>query len=206
MSLPDGYPAPVAQLAEALRLLPGVGRRGAERLTLALLEWEPDDLRSFGTLLQELPDKVGLCPECGMLAEKGEKCAFCRDPRRDDSLLCVVETTAQVHSVEASGHYRGRYHILGGRLSPRTAELDGGLNLDSLLRRAASGTVKEIILALSPDVEGRATACFLSEQLSGLPVKLSRPALGLPAGSNLSYADAATVSAALSGRIPMTEP
>lgn len=194
------YPEAIEELIEYFRQLPGIGRRGAERLALALLDWEPDRQRLFGLAVAKLPERIGTCPECGAIAPAGETCAICADSRRDSSLLCVVENMPQLFAVEKGNTYRGRYLVLGGRLSPLDGEDGSSLNLELLHKRASGGEVKEIILALSPDVEGRATAAYLAELLAGLPVKLTRPALGLPAGSNLSFADSATISAAFSGR------
>ena len=194
------YPETLDELIEYFKLLPGIGRRGAERMALAMLEWDENRLRNFGSVISALPDTVGNCPECGAIAPAGETCAICADSRRDSSLLCVVENMPQLFAVEKGNTYRGRYLVLGGRLSPLDGEDGSSLNLELLHKRASGGEVKEIILALSPDVEGRATAAYLAELLAGLPVKLTRPALGLPAGSNLSFADSATISAAFSGR------
>ncbi len=183
-----------------LRLLPGVGRRGAERLALALWKWSPEQLGVLGRTLAGLPETLGVCPECGALAVAGEKCGICRQPNRDRGLICVVEEAPQLFAIERSNQFRGLYHVLGGRLSPlenRTAE---SLNLEPLLAKARSGEVREVILALGADVEGRATAVYLSELLRDTPVRISRPAIGLPAGANLAFADAATIGVALTAR------
>ena len=195
------FPAELDELTEYLKQLPGVGRRGAERMALALLEWDEEHIRSFGTALAALPDNVGNCPQCGAVAARGKLCDICADPRRDASQLCVVETMTQLFSVEKGNYFRGRYLVLGGRLSPLDGEDGSNLRISLLKERAALPETKEVILALSSDVEGRATAAFLAELLAGLPVKLSRPALGLPAGANLSYADGATIAAAFSNRL-----
>ena len=194
------YPEAMESLIAALKQLPGIGRRGAERLALSLLEWEPEKLEFLGTLLGTRPQTVGTCPECGALADAGQLCAVCREPQRDPGIVCVVETMAQMFAIESSGNFRGRYHVLGGRISPMEAETGAGLNLPRLLERARSGSVREVILALSSDVEGRATAVYIAGLLRELPVRVTQPALGLPAGANLSYADGATITAALSGR------
>ncbi len=198
------YPEAIESLIVALKQLPGIGRRGAERLALALLDWDADKLRQLGALVGGLPENVGACPECGSLANAGELCGVCRQPGRDAGLICVVETMAQVFAIEGSGNFRGRYHVLGGRLSPLDAEDGAGLNLPGLIALANSGRVREIILALSSDVEGRATAIYLTELLKDSPVVVTQPALGLPAGANLSYADGATITAALNGRITLS--
>ncbi len=194
------YPEPLLELTELLRLLPGVGRRGAERLALALYKWEPDKLEGLGMLLRELPATVGPCPECGAIARANELCAVCLQPNRDRGVLCVIEESPQLFAIERSGQFRGLYHVLGGRLSPlenRTAET---LNIPRLVARVERGEVQEVILALGADVEGRATAVYLSEILRPYPVKISRPAIGLPAGSSLTFADAATIGMAFSAR------
>lgn len=201
MSMTDAYyPEAVRLLMDYFRRLPGIGRRGAERLVLSLMDWPDEELSALGRSLSDLPQRVGHCPECGAWSENGAVCRICSDPRRDDATLCVVESMAQLAAVESSGKYFGRYLVLGGRISPLDDETGEGLNLEMLRARAASGRVSEVILALSPDVEGRATAVFLSELLAEFPVKLTRPALGLPAGANLSYADSATIGAAFAGR------
>lgn len=194
------YPDAVEQLIDEFRTLPGVGRRAAERMALALLERDNASLVTLGGIISGIPDKVWRCPECGAMAEKDELCEVCSSPRRDKSLLCVVEGMPQLFSVEASGQYSGVYLVLGGHISPVDDQFGKQLNIDMLKKKAASGEVKEIILALSSDVEGRATAAFLAEMLAAYPVEVSRPALGLPAGANLSFVNAATIGAALRGR------
>ena len=194
------YPEAIKALMEYFRRLPGVGRRGAERLVSAMLEWPPEETAALGQSLCDLHARIGKCPGCGAWADHGESCRICADPRRDESTLCVVETMAQLVAVESSGKYFGRYLVLGGRISPLDDETGEGLNLKMLRDLAGSSRVKEVILALSSDVEGRATVVFLSELLAESPVKVTRPAQGLPAGANLSYADAATIGAALAGR------
>ncbi|MBR2631926.1 MAG: recombination protein RecR [Lentisphaeria bacterium] len=196
------YPEAVDQLIDELRTLPGVGRRAAERMALALLERDDASLMTLGGIISAIPEKVWRCPECGVMTDKGETCEICSSPRRDRTLLCVVENMSQLLAVESSCQYNGTYLVLGGHISPIDDELGTKLNLEGLKSKASSGTVKEIILALSSDVEGRATAAFLAEMLAEYPdIRVSRPALGLPAGANLSYANAATIGAALRGRI-----
>jgi recombination protein RecR len=194
------FPPAVEELIGFLKQLPGVGRRGAERMALAVLEWDADSQKDFGALISSLSEKTALCPDCGALSLPGEKCSVCSDLRRDRSQICVVETMSQLFAVEKGNYYRGCYLVLGGRISPLDGEDGSSLNIPLLLQRAADPEVKEVILALSSDVEGRATAAFLAEKLAEFPVKVTRPALGLPAGANLSYADSATIAAAFSGR------
>ena len=194
------YPENAERLLGCLKQLPGVGRRGAERLALALLSWQPEELIEFGKLISSLPETVAPCPECGAYSEKGKLCAVCSSTARDESQLCVVETLPQLLAIESSGRYRGHYLVLGGRLDPIAAETGGGLNLAGLQKKIDSGKIKEVILALSSDVEGRATAAYLAGLLADRDIKVTRPALGLPAGANLSFADGATIAAALAGR------
>ena len=196
----NSYPEDIENLILRFKQLPGVGKRGAERLVSALLEWENEDLKELGSLIYSLPERVGRCPGCAAWAEQGKLCGICSDSSRENGILCVVETMPQMLAVEKGGSYRGRYLILGGKLSPLDGENGENLNFDMLEKAAKSGKYKEIILALSPDVEGRATAAYLTELLADCPVTLSQPAMGLPAGSNLSFADSATISAAFSGR------
>ena len=194
------YPAALEELIEYLRMLPGIGRRGAERIALAMCQWNADQQRAFGNAVGALPENIGSCPRCGALCAAGDICAICADPKRDMSQICVVENMPQLFAVEKGNYFKGHYLVLGGRISPLDGEDGSSLNIPLLKERAAMAETKEIILALSSDVEGRATAAFLAEILQEFPVKITRPALGLPAGANLSYADGATIAAAFSGR------
>lgn len=200
MRQPD-YPDVVEEMIAALKTLPGVGRRGAERLALAMLKWPPEKQYALGALLASLPEKIANCPDCGAIAVAGERCTICSSPGRDHTLLCVVEEPQQIFTIEKSGFYRGMYHVLGGRLSPLDMKNGEELTTDELLERVRTGAFQEVILALSADVEGRATAVYLAGLLKESGVRISQPALGLPAGSNLAYADAATIQAALNGRL-----
>lgn len=194
------YPETLEDIIEALRRLPGVGRRTAERMALAMLKWRPDKLESLGELLRLLPDTVTFCPECGNLAQHGEKCRICLSPSRNSELLCVVEDFSQVINIENSACFKGVYHVLGGKISPLDNRGADDLRLDSLLAKIEQGHVGEVILAMSPDVEGQATAVYIADLLKGHGLKITRLARGLPVGADLSYADAATIEAALKGR------
>lgn len=201
----SSYPETLEELMSSLRQLPGVGRRAAERMALAMLEWDQEELRLLGNIVSSLQEKVTRCPECAGLAENGGLCQVCLDTTRDNSTLCVVETMSQMLAVESGGHYRGKYLVLGGRISPLDGEDGSGLNFGLLEKQLRKGEIKEVILALSSDVEGRATGAFLAEELKKFQVRVSRPASGLPAGANLSYADGATIAAAFDGRISLNE-
>ncbi len=194
------YPAELSALIELLTSLPGIGKRGAERIALAMLKWQPEKLECLGTLITTLPQDVTFCPDCGNLASAGQQCPVCQAPGRDRAVICVVEDFTQINAIERSAFYRGLYHVLGGKLSPLNGRHVEDLHIDSLLKRIDELEVTEIILALSPDVEGQATASYLSSLLQGKPLKITRLAQGLPAGSDISYADAATIGAALKGR------
>ncbi|MBE6389360.1 MAG: recombination protein RecR [Lentisphaerae bacterium] len=195
------FPEAAEELTEFFKMLPGIGRRGAERIILSILDWPDEQKIALGNAIVQLPEKIGCCPECGAICSKDSLCDICADPRRDNSTICVVENMPQLFAVEKGNYFRGKYLILGGRLSPLDGEDGSSLNLELLRRKAANPETAEVILALSSDVEGRATAAYLTELLADLPVKLTRPALGLPAGANLSYADGATIAAAFSNRL-----
>ncbi len=194
------YPEALEEIIIHLKRLPGIGRRTAERLALAMLKWKGEKIIAFGESLQKLPLTVTFCPECGGLAENDEKCLICQAPGRDTKLLCVLEDFSQIMSIESSSYYKGLYHVLGGKLSPLQNRSAADLNIDTLLQRIDKLEIREIILALSPDVEGQATAVYIANLLKDKAVKITRLAQGLPAGADISFADAATIGAALTGR------
>ena len=197
----SAYPEALEELMELLRGRPGVGRRSAERMALHFYSWDESRLKILGETLSSLKDRIGVCPECGgMSPGKNVPCAICSSSLRDPSVICVVEDFPQMRSIEAGGVFKGRYHVLGGRLAPLEGKLADSLSIDPLMRKVDSGEVREVIFALSSDVEGQATAVYLAGLLKDKDIKISRLAQGLPAGSDLSYADPATVAAALSGR------
>ncbi|MFA4945723.1 MAG: recombination mediator RecR [Lentisphaeria bacterium] len=193
------YPPTLDHLILQLRRLPGVGARTAERLALALCAWPAAELREFGTLLAALPERLRPCTACGNLAE-AELCAICRDPSRRQELVCVVEQASQIPVIEKAGCYRGLYHVLGGRLEPLAQKGPESLRLRELQARLAAGTVTELILATSSDVEGEATAAWLAQECCREGLAITRLAAGLPVGADLGYADAATIAAALQAR------
>lgn len=195
-----GYPRPIEDLIDILSSLPSVGKRSAERMALAMLKWPPEKLAAFGKVVTEIPDTVTACPECGNFAENGSKCLICQSSTRDRSIVCVVETSSQIRSIETSSLFNGVYHVLGGKLAPLSGTRIDDLNIDSLLHRIDTDEVSELILALSPDVEGQATAVYISNLMKGRDISVTRLAQGLPAGSDLTYVDSATIAVALSGR------
>ncbi len=197
---PNNYPDAVEELIAALRKLPGIGRRSAERMALGLLKFPAEELRLFGETLSTLPDRIGSCPVCGNLTEAHELCSICSSPRRDESTICVVEDFTRIAGIEKSGGFHGLYHVLGGRLSPLDDESEDTLHINALEKRLESGKVKELILALGGDVESRATAIYLARKFENKVEKITKLAQGLPAGGDLAYADSATILAALNGR------
>lgn len=186
-------------LQKQLKQLPGIGYRSAERIALHLLVEKPKLLPELVNALQSASVSVRRCQACGNLAE-GETCAICADDRRSPSQVCVVENVPDLAAIERSGAYRGRYHVLHGKLSPIRGVAPEDLNLASLLARLQSGAVTELILALSNDVEGEATCHYLTERLPRSGVKVTRIGFGLPSGGGVLYADAVTLKSALEGR------
>jgi recombination protein RecR len=196
-------PEPITALIAALTRLPGIGRRSAERIALHLVQAEADQSKTLAEAILKARETIHFCTTCGALTEKSP-CALCSDPRRDASLLCVVERAVDVLSVEKSGTFHGQFHVLGGRISPLDGVQPDDLRIPQLEQRLAAGTVNEIILALGTDVEGDATSHYLARRLARLGLKITRIAHGLPAGTGLEYADEVTLSHALEGRREMT--
>ena len=189
----------VDALITELARLPGIGRKTAQRLTFHLLQQSPEQVEALAAALRTVAEKVRPCAECGYLTEE-QPCAFCRDVRRDAGLLCVVEDPAAVAVVDRATDFRGRYHVLGGRLSPLEGVGPEHLRLDELVRRVDDGGVREVILATNPSMEGEVTATYVQQLLAGRPVKVTRLARGLPMGGDLEYVDGVTLAHALVAR------
>ncbi|MGH7558607.1 MAG: recombination mediator RecR [Gemmatimonadota bacterium] len=189
----------VEQLIEELSRLPGIGRKTASRLTFYLLKQPRDSAYRLSEAIQRVKDRIVFCDTCGNIAE-GPQCAFCRDPRRDDSVVCVVEEPSDIHVIEKSGSFRGRYHVLHGRLSPLDGVGPEALTIDRLLARVREGPVQEVILATNPDVEGEATALYVHRALEPFGTRVTRIARGVPIGGSLEFLDELTVGEALAGR------
>ncbi len=189
----------VEQLIEELSRLPGIGRKTASRLTFYLLKQPRDSAYRLSEAIQRVKDRIVFCEICGNIAE-GPQCGFCRDPRRDDSIVCVVEEPSDIHVIEKSGTFRGRYHVLHGRLSPLDGVGPEALTIDRLLARVGEGRVQEVILATNPDVEGEATALYVRRALEPMGTKVTRIARGVPMGGSLEFLDELTVGEALAGR------
>jgi recombination protein RecR len=186
-------------LQKQLKQLPGVGYRSAERIALHLLVEQPHKLPELVNALQAAAQSVRRCVRCGNLSEE-DQCPICADERRATGQVCVVENVPDLAAIERSGAYRGRYHVLHGKLSPIRGVAPEDLNLNALLQRLQSGEVTELILALSNDVEGEATCHYLTERLPRTGVKVTRIGFGLPSGGGVLYADAVTLKSALEGR------
>ncbi|MDD4097626.1 MAG: recombination mediator RecR [Lentisphaeria bacterium] len=199
MSKPGQYPEALNHVIAGFSRLPGIGRRTAERLTLAVMNWPPEQLADFGAALAELHQKVHPCAVCGNLTDQ-QTCAICQDESRQQDLICVVEQASQVAVLETSSCFHGLYHVLGGKLSPLNGKGPADLRLAELQQRLRQKPVAELIIATSPDVEGEATAHFIADMLADLPVTISRTAAGVPVGSDLNFADAATLAMAINGR------
>lgn len=191
----------VERLMESLRVLPGVGPKTAQRMAMHLLERDRDGGRRLVEVLGVALERVGYCRRCRTLTEE-DVCGICTSARRDDDLLCVVESPADQLAIEEAGGYRGRYFVLHGHLSPLDGIGPEDLGLDQLEARVAEGGVEEVVLATNPTVEGEATAHYIAAQLSALGVRLSRLAYGVPMGGELEYVDGGTLSRAFNGRLP----
>jgi recombination protein RecR len=186
-------------LQKQLKQLPGIGYRSAERIALHLLVEKPARLPELVAALEAAAKKVRRCTVCGNLSEE-ELCPICADEKRRSGQVCVVEFVTDLAAIERSGAYRGRYHVLHGKLSPIRGVAPEDLNLGALLQRINSGEAAELILALSNDVEGEATCHYLTERLPKTGLKVTRIGFGLPSGSGVLYADAVTLKSALEGR------
>lgn len=192
-------PEPVQHLSACLSQLPGIGPRSADRLALHIIQTDPVRVTQLAEALTQARSRVTFCQLCGGFTES-QPCPLCKDPKRNTGSLCVVEKPVDLVVLEKSGAFRGRYHVLGGKLSPLNGVEPEDLRIALLERRVSEESISEVILALGSDVEGDATAHFIARQLESKPTKVTRLAQGLPVGSGLDYADEATIERALSGR------
>lgn len=192
----------IEELTRELSRLPGIGRKTALRLTYFILKRTPEESRRLARAIESVAERVRECSRCGNLTE-ADPCELCEDARRDGSMICVVEEAADIGAIERTGEFRGRYHVLGGRLSPLEGIGPDELNIDALLRRLDTDDaqpVAELIIATNPSVEGEATALYLQKLVRPQGVRVTRLARGLPVGGDLEYADGVTIAEALSGR------
>lgn len=192
----------IDDLATEFAKLPGIGRKTALRLTYHLLKQSPEQSRQLAGALEALVARVRRCSVCNNLTEQ-DPCALCADPRRDQAVLCVVEDASDIGAIERAGEFRGVYHVLGGRLSPLDGVGPEDLAVQSLVDRVAKGSVREVILATNPSMEGEATALYVQRQLAGHVPTVSRIARGIPVGGDLEYADGVTIAQAISARREM---
>jgi recombination protein RecR len=193
------YEGAVQDLIDELGRLPGIGPKSAQRLAFHLLAADPHDVRRLVEAINEVKEKVRFCQICGNVAQE-EQCRICRDPRRDPTVLCVVEEPKDVVAIERTREFRGRYHILGGAISPIEGIGPDDLRIKELMQRLVDGEVTELILATDPNLEGEATATYLARLLKPMGLRVTRLASGLPVGGDLEYADEVTLGRAFEGR------
>jgi recombination protein RecR len=193
------YEGAVQDLIDELGRLPGIGPKSAQRIAFHLLAAEPADVGRLAAALQRVKDEVKFCKTCGNVAE-AEQCRICLDPRRDDTVICVVEEPKDVVAIERTREFRGRYHVLGGAISPIEGIGPDDLRVRELLQRLQDGTITELILATDPNLEGEATATYLARLIKPMGLRVTRLASGLPVGGDLEYADEVTLGRAFSGR------
>jgi recombination protein RecR len=193
------YPAPVERLITELGKLPGIGRRTAQRLAFHLLRQSDEEALALADAIGEVKGSIEPCSRCFNLAEKGSLCVICDDPRRSDSVICVVEEPQDVIPVERTGEFRGRYHVLGGALSPIDGIDPDDLRIEELVERVTGSEVEEVVIATNPTTTGEATAHHIAERLRD-QVTVTRLASGLPVGADLEHADEVTLGRALAGR------
>ena len=193
------YEGPVQRLVDELGRLPGIGPKSAQRIAYYLLKVAPEDARRLAAAIVEVKEKISWCRRCLNIAE-GEECSICRDPRRDTTLLCVVEEPRDIVAIERTQEFRGRYHVLQGTISPIEGIGPDQLRVKELLTRIPAEGVEETILATNPNTDGEVTAMYLAKVLTPLGVRVTRIASGLPVGGDLEYADEVTLGRALEGR------
>jgi recombination protein RecR len=193
------YEGPVQALVDELGRLPGIGPKSAARIAFYILKIAPEDANRLARSIVEAKERVSFCRRCFNIAE-GELCAYCRDERRDSSLLCVVEEPRDIVALERTNEFRGRYHVLQGAISPIEGIGPEQLRIREMLARVSDEGVKEVILATNPNIEGEATAMYVAKLLHPLGLKVTRIASGLPVGGDLEYADEVTLGRALEGR------
>ena len=199
------YEGPIQELIDELGRLPGIGPKSAQRIAFYLLQTDKADVEKLAQALVTVAEKVRFCDVCFNIAEE-TTCRICRDPRRDRSVICVVEESKDVAAIERTREFRGLYHVLGGAISPIDHVGPGDLHIAELLRRLQDSTVTEVILATDPNLEGEATATFIARMLVPTGITVSRLASGLPVGGDLEYADEVTLGRAFQGRRRLGDP
>lgn len=193
------YEGAVQELIDELGRLPGIGPKSAQRLAFHILEADPEDMKRLVTSIVTVKERVKFCSICGNVAEQ-DTCSICRDPRRDPTIICVVEESKDVIAVERTRSFRGRYHVLGGAINPIAGVGPDQLRIRELLNRLSDSQIEEIIIATDPNLEGEATATYLARMLKSIGITVTRLASGLPVGGDLEYADEITLGRAFEGR------
>ena len=193
------YEGAIQDLIDELGRLPGIGPKSAQRIAFHIIQSERVDVSRLVDVLRTVKERVKFCIECGNISEE-DLCRICRDPRRDNSLICVVEESKDVMSIEKTREFRGKYHVLGGAISPIDGIGPENLRIRELMARLADTNIQELIIATDPNLEGEATASYLIRQIKPLGIKVSRLASGLPVGGDLEYADEVTLGRAFEGR------
>jgi recombination protein RecR len=193
------YEGAIQDLIDELGRLPGIGPKSAQRIAFHIIQSERVDVTRLVDVLRTVKERVKFCIECGNISEE-ELCRICRDPRRDGSLICVVEESKDVMAIEKTREFRGKYHVLGGAISPIDGIGPENLRIRELMVRLGDTTIQELIIATDPNLEGEATASYLIRQIKPLGIKVSRLASGLPVGGDLEYADEVTLGRAFEGR------
>lgn len=191
------------ELIECFKKMPGIGAKTAERMAFHVLKAPLDEMVKFSSVIRKVKEEVRFCKICGNLSE-AETCSICNDPRRDKTIVCVVEEPTDLILIEKSGRYKGAYHVLFGVISPLEGIGPEELRIKELITRIKEDKIKEVILAMDSNAEGETTALYLSETIQPLKIKISRIAYGIPVGGNLEYADQATLIKAIEGRLPVS--
>lgn len=198
------YEGLIQDVIDGFARLPGIGPKGAQRIAFYLLDADIEEVKQLAEVLVEMKEKVKFCEICGNVSQETQ-CQICRDPRRDPTTICVVEEPKDVLAIERTREFRGHYHVLGGAINPIAGIGPDNLRIAQLLRRLADDTIKEVILATDPNLEGEATATYLMRVLSPLGLTVSKLASGLPVGGDLEYADEVTLGRAFEGRRSIAE-
>ncbi|MEY4283305.1 MAG: hypothetical protein RL467_861 [Actinomycetota bacterium] len=193
------YEGAIQDLIDALGRLPGIGPKSAQRIAFHILQAEPEIAAALVDSIRTVKERVKFCTTCGNVSEEDE-CRICRDPRRENSSICVVEESKDVIAIERTREFRGKYHVLGGAISPIDGIGPEQLRIRELMSRLSDPEIKEVILATDPNLEGEATATYLARMIKPLDIKVSRLASGLPVGGDLEYADEVTLGRAFEGR------
>ncbi len=197
------YSSTVQELIDQLGRLPGIGPKSAQRVAFYLLKAPTEDAVRLSRAIVDAKERVSFCDRCFNLSEGGDECAICRDPRREERMVCVVEDSQDIVAIERTQEFRGRYHVLQGAFSPIDGVGVDQLRVKELMTRVGEEDIEEVIIATNPNLEGEATAALLAKYLKPMGLKVSRIASGLPVGGDLEYADELTLGRALEGRTPM---